>query len=297
MRKLPSPISLALLGVGVFLLVLAPLLAWYVEPRVKRMPINTDLTTVLTGTGSYFDEDSVSVKDNQKITFTRRVLGDVADSERSGYAIVDMSSTVDTPKTLPLKDPRRSLEWTKERFVVDRATNRPVHCCGEEPTYEGEAYLKFPFDVQRRAYRWWDSTLGGTVLLRFDGTKKIQGYEGYRFTGTVKPTRRGTRQVPGALVGLPKQGQVLAEEWYANAGIELIVEQRTGQIMNVKTAPEVTLRAPRSKYDAVTLLQSDRLEMTPKMQQEQVEFASKNSSDLHLVGKKAPMAGGVVGVS
>ncbi|MEY9998040.1 hypothetical protein ABIE67_010159 [Streptomyces sp. V4I8] len=295
MRKLPSPMSLVLLGVGSFLLVLAPLLAWYVEPRVKLMPINTDVTTALTGTGSYFDQNSVSVKKNQKITVTQRALGDVADSERTGYAVIDMSSTVDTPETLRLKDPRKSLEWSRERFVVDRSTNRPVHCCGEKPYHQGEAYVKFPFDVQERDYRWWDGTLRGTVLLRFAGIKKIQGHEGYRFTGTVEPTKRGTRQVPGALVGLPKQKQVIAEEWYANAGIELTVDQRTGQIMNVKTAPEVTLRAPGSKYDAVTLLRSGGLEMPPAMQREQVEFAAKNSRALELVAETAPKAGGLVG--
>jgi len=296
MRKLPSPISLVVLGTGAFLLVLAPMLAWYVEPRVKLMPIDTNVTTSLTGTGSYFDQDTVSVKNGQKITVTQRVLGDVAASDRSGYAIVDVASIVDTPKTLPLKDPRRSLDWSQERFVVDRRTNRPVHCCGEKPAHRGEAYLKFPFDVQKRDYRWWDGTLDGTVLLRFDGTKRLHGYEGYRFTGMVAPTKRGTRQVPGALVGLPKQDQVIAEEWYANAGIELVVDQRTGQIMNVKTAPHVTLRAPGAKYDAVTLLRSDRLEMSPAMQREQVKFAAKNSRDLQLLGEIAPVGGAVTGL-
>lgn len=34
-----------------------------------------------------------------------------------------------------------------------------MHCCEEKPYHEGEAYLKIPFDVQRRPYRWWDNTL------------------------------------------------------------------------------------------------------------------------------------------
>ncbi|MET8679398.1 DUF3068 domain-containing protein [Streptomyces sp. NPDC004647] len=295
MRRPPSWLSLVLLGAGVFLLVLAPLLAWYVEPRAKRTPVDVNVTTVFTGRGSYFDTDSLATRDNQKITITRRVLGDVADSERSGKAVWDVSTAVDTPETLPLNDPRKSLQWTTERWVTDRRTNRPVHCCEETPSFEGEAYLKFPFDVEKRGYRWWDNTLGGTVQLRFAGVKKIQGYEGHRFTGTVKPTKTGTRQVPGRLVGRPKQGQVLAEEWYANSGIELVADRRTGRIINARIAPRKTLRAPGGKRDAVTLLQSDGLEFTGATQREQVALASEDSGRLELVGRTAPLTSGVAG--
>ena len=98
MRRTASPLSLVLLGTGVFLLVLAPLLAWYVEPRAERTPI----------------------------TITRRVLGDVAASERSGRAVWDVSTAIDTPDTLTFRDPRRSYQWTLERRVTDRRTNAPA---------------------------------------------------------------------------------------------------------------------------------------------------------------------------
>ena len=38
MRRSTSPLSLTLLGLGVFLLVLAPMLAWYVEPVCIQLP-------------------------------------------------------------------------------------------------------------------------------------------------------------------------------------------------------------------------------------------------------------------
>lgn len=49
MRRTTSPFSLVLLGLGTFLLVLAPLLAWYVEPRAAVNPIDIDTTAVYTG--------------------------------------------------------------------------------------------------------------------------------------------------------------------------------------------------------------------------------------------------------
>ncbi|MFI1393844.1 DUF3068 domain-containing protein [Streptomyces sp. NPDC020681] len=294
MRRSTSRLSLILLGTGVFLLVLTQLLAWYVEPRAKRTPTDVNSTTVFTGEGSYFDTGSVSTVDGQTITITRRVLGDVAGSERSGNAIWDVSTQIDTPKTLPLADPRKSLQWTTERWVTDRRTNLPVRCCEEKPKFEGEAYLKFPFDVEKRAYTWWDSTLGATVPLEFKGTTKIHGHRGYVFVGTVAATRTGGRQVPGVLVGRP-QGQVLAEEWYSNAGIELTVDQRTGRIMNAVIAPTKTLRAPGSKKDAVTLLSSKRLEFTEATRREQVTLAADDGNRLKLLGETVPVAGGIAG--
>ncbi|MEF3115487.1 DUF3068 domain-containing protein [Streptomyces chrestomyceticus] len=296
MRKTASPFSLVLLGLGVFLLVLAPMLAWYVAPRAQRTPVDVDVTTVFTGTGSYFDTGTLRTKNRQKITVTRHVLGDVAESERSGRAVWDVSTTVDTPVTLELKDPRKAFQWTLERWVTDRRTNAPVHCCKEAPTrFEGDAYLKFPFDVQRRTYRWWDNTLGAAVPLRFAGTKHVQGYEGYRFTGTVAPTRTGSRQVPGRLVGRPAQGQVQAEEWYANSGIEMVVEPRTGRIINASISPHKTLRAPGARTDAVTLLRGSGLEFTPATQRRQVALADADSTRLKTVGETAPLAAAVAG--
>ncbi|MEU2116967.1 DUF3068 domain-containing protein [Streptomyces sp. NPDC016459] len=295
MRRSISPLSLILLGVGVFLLVFTQLLVWYVEPRAKRTPTDVDSTTVFTGPGSYFDTGSVSTVEGRTITITRRVLGDVAAGERSGNAIWDVSTQIDSPKTLALGDPRRSLQWTTERWVTDRRTNLPVHCCDEKPAFEGEAYLKFPFDVEKRAYSWWDSTLGATVPLEFQEVTRVGGRQGYRFAGSVKATPTGTRLVPGVLVGSSKPGQVLAEEWYSNARIELTVDQRTGRIMNALIAPKKTLRAPGSPKDAVTLLASEGLEFTEETRREQVELASADSDRLKLLGETAPIVGGLVG--
>ncbi|MGW7051597.1 DUF3068 domain-containing protein [Streptomyces sp. NPDC054887] len=294
MRRTASPLSLALLGAGVFLLVLAPMLAWYVEPRAKRTPIDVAVTTVFTGPGRYFDTGEIKTL-RKDLTITRQVRGDVADSEKSGRAIWDVSTSVDTEDTLPAADTHDSLQWTLERWVTDRRTNEPVHCCGEKPAFDGEAYLKFPFDVQKRSYRWWDSTLGSTVRLRFAGVRSVQGYEGYRFTGAVEPARTGTRLVPGRLVGLPKRSQVLAEEWYANHGIELVVDRRTGRIVNAAIGPRKTLRAPGGKRDEVVLLDSRRLEFTPATQRAQVELASSDSDRLELVGETLPLGAGGAG--
>lgn len=294
MRRTASPLSLILLGLGVFLLVLAPMLAWYVEPRAKRTPIDIDTITVFKGKGSYFDTEKIKTVHNKNLTITRQVRGDVDDSN-SDHAVWDVSTSVDPDSSLPAADPHDSLQWTTERWVTDRKTNKPVHCCDEKPYFEGEAYLKFPFDVQKRSYTWWDNTLGATVPLTFRGTKKIQGYEGYRFTAKVKPAKTGTRLVPGRLVGQPKRSNVLAEEWYANHGVELVADKRTGRIIYAAIGPRKTLRAPGSDKDETVLLDSERIAFTPKTQKAQVELADDDSSRLKLVGETLPVVTGLLG--
>ncbi|MFI9374418.1 DUF3068 domain-containing protein [Streptomyces parvulus] len=295
MRRTASPLSLILLGAGVFLLVLAPLLVVHVLPEAKRTPLDVDTTTVFTGKGSYFDTKRLETVRGRQITITRQVRGDVADGVKSGNAVWDVSTSVDTDATLPASDTRDSLQWTLERWVTDRRTNEPVHCCRESPLFDGEAYLKFPFDVEERDYRWWDGTLAGVVRLDHAGTGKVQGHKGLRFTGSVPATRTGVRQVPGRLVGRPETPQVLAEEWYANSGIELIVDQRTGRILYAAIGPRKTLRAPGADKDAVVLLSSEKIAFTERTQRQQVRLASADGKRLKLLGTTLPLGAGVLG--
>ncbi|MEV1019033.1 DUF3068 domain-containing protein [Streptomyces sp. NPDC050264] len=283
------------MGLGTFLLVLAGLLAWYVEPRAARTSIGVDATTVFTGTGRHFDTAKTRTVGGRRLTITRQVRGDVAESERSGRAVWDVVTSVDTDATLPAADPHDALQWTQERWVTDRATNAPVHCCGERPVFEGEAYLKFPFGVRKRTYTWWDNTLGATVPLRFSGTAKVQGHEGYRFTGAVAPARTGSRLVPGRIVGQPKKGRVLAEEWYANHRVELVADRRTGRIVYAATGPRETLRAPGTTKDAAVLLDSEKIAFTPATQRAQVALARDDNARLTLLGTTLPIVAAAPG--
>ncbi|MEU7058673.1 DUF3068 domain-containing protein [Streptomyces sp. NPDC046197] len=295
MRRTPSPLSLTLLGLGTFLLVLAPLLTWYVEPRAAVNPIDIDTTAVYTGTGSYFDTGEIKTVHDRRITVTQQVRGDVEDSEHSGRAVWDVTTSVDSDESLPAADPHDALEFFANRWVTNRSTNKPAHCCQENPYFEGDAYLKFPFDVRKHSYQWWDNSLGSTVVLHYAGTRRIQGYPGYRFTGTVAPTRIGTRLVPGSIVGEPQRPQVLAEEWYSNHGIELVADQRTGRVIYAQVGPRRALRAPGSAKDAVVLLDAPKLGFTTATQRDQVRQAKRESGRLRLLGQTLPMTAAVAG--
>jgi hypothetical protein len=284
----------------VFLLVLAPLLAWYVTPLAEVAPLDIDETSMVSGTGDYFDLERGAVQHHQKITVTRHIRGNVA-AGSDDTAVWDMSTT------LKLRDPRRSFSWTVERWVSDRHTAEPVHCCGESTTskngqlmggqYEGEGYLKFPFHVQPRSYRWWDASLQGAYSLHYAGSAEVNGYPGLKFTGRIPPTKIDSRSVPGALVGMPRTPQVKADVYYGNTDIEYVVDQRTGRLLSVKSSPRQTLRRPGATTDALVLLAvPDGLTMGPADQAANVADARRDNTRLRLLGTTVPVTAAAAGL-
>ncbi|MEK8170612.1 porin PorA family protein [Streptomyces sp. M19] len=199
-----------------------------------------------------------------------------------------------TPAHPAAARPRRSLRWTTERWVTDRRTNAPVHCCGERPVFDGDAYLKFPFDLKQRSYRWWDSTLGAAVPLRFSGTTRVEGHRGYRFTGTVRPTRIGTRLVRG--------------RWWTGRA-RARCRRRSGTPTPASswspTGAPAASSTPASRpgdaartgghRDAVTLLRSGGIRFTDATRRAQVGLARDDNDRLRLVGRVAPLAAASAG--
>ncbi|MGW6917168.1 porin PorA family protein [Kitasatospora sp. NPDC054939] len=289
-----SRTGLVLTGLAAFLLVVAPLLHWYALPNLRRTPVDTDTTTVFTGRGTVFDTKAVAVSPVQDLTLTRRVVGNVAQSSGT-RAVMDVSTQIDTAATLELRDPRRSVQWTVERWVTDRRTNLPLHSHGETPVFSGEAYLKFPFGLDRRPYTYWDSTLGGTVTLDYQGTATVNGRTGYRYGAVLGPTRVGTQQLPGKVLGVPGSSQVVAERYYANGGFSVVVDPVTGVVMDARTQPLVTLRTSADGPDLLTLLRAD-LTMTPESRANQVRTAQASARKLELVGTVGPLGAGAAGL-
>lgn len=289
-----SRTGLVLAGLAAFLLVVAPLLHWHVLPNVRKTPIDSNITTVFTGSGTVFDTRTVAVSPVQPLTLTRHVVGNVAQSS-STRAVLDISTQIDTAATLDLHDPRRSVQWTVERWVTDRSTNLPVHSNGETPFFSGEAYLKFPFGLAKRPYVYWDSTLGGTVTLAYQGTATVNGQLGYRYGAAVGATRIGTQQVPGKLLGLADRSQVVADKYYANAGFSVTVDPVTGTVMDARTQPSVTLRTAADGPDLLTLLQAD-LSMTAESRASQVDTAVDSGRKLTLLGTTLPVGAGAAGL-
>jgi hypothetical protein len=72
-------VAYLLLGIGVFLLVLAPLLRFSVYPRVAKLPLDPYTVTELTGTGgTYLDRSTGEIVTDADISAWNETRGDVA---------------------------------------------------------------------------------------------------------------------------------------------------------------------------------------------------------------------------
>ena len=86
------------------------------------------------------------------------------------------------------------------------------NCCGdqvsigdlEKPdamkdiTHEG-GYFKFPFDVQKQSYSWWDGDLGKATAAKFVRTEDLFGTETYVFEQRIDKQEVASRTVPAAI--------------------------------------------------------------------------------------------------
>jgi hypothetical protein len=258
-RTLGRPVIACLVfGIGVLCLVLVPLIHSYVLPRVEVAPIDADVTDVSTGPGTYFDSHTLKTVGPVPLTVTRHLVGDVAASRANGVAVWNVSTRVDTQQTVGWNDPRLSLSWTVERWVFDRHTARPVHCCGESPRFDGNAYLKFPFDLTKGRYDYWDANAKRAFPVRFAGERTVQGHLLYRFDGTVPPTRTTGIDVPGSLVGMPDhQGLVHVDEYFRDDGTEVLVDPMSGVPVTGSQHPRITLRLPGGHTDLATVFSAN----------------------------------------
>ena len=276
-----------LVVVGVFCLTLAPLVPWYVLPRLEQTPENIDTTNETIATGRVFD--GTGLKGPIQFTISTTLVGRVDAGQPPGVAVWDLSTQVDTPDTVNLHDPRYAMSWLTERLVFDRHTNEPVHCCGETPVHQGNAFLKFPFNVAQGTYQYWNPQVRKAFPVSYAGSVTLEGHTLYRFTGTVPPTKSGTLDLPGSLIGLPQEpGMVHTDEYYADTGDVLLIDPLSGSPVSVTQHPVTTVRLPGGTKDLLTL---STLTVAPTADSVHtlLQQAISGDSELTLIQSDAPI--------
>ena len=289
MRRRQTATLATAVAIAAFSFTLAPVLRFWVLPRVQVAPLDIDSYDVSVGTGTYLDPATGKESGPSRITITRHVVGDVAEAERTGHAVWDIATRTDTPATLTLPDARQAFSFSVDRWAFDRHTNEPVACCGITPTVDGEAYMKFPFDLGKHDYVVWDATAMEAYVAHFDGTQKVNGHELYRFVGAVQPVRIGSISVPGGVVGLSSPDTVAADEYYANPREVTLVDPITGAPVEGTSHLHITLRPPGGATDAVVALDVDVASDPPT-----IATTSKRAADddarLAVVSTTGPLA-------
>jgi len=242
MRGKSGPI---LFGVGAFLIVAALLAKFYAYPTLAVAPQDPNSETVLTADdATVFDTATLSEVDTS-LTSVVKTVGDQEAAEDDGgdtRVYTSATSTRDADGNIRSR--------SVARVAFDAHTGEAINCCGEyEESVEGEReevehdglVIKFPFNTQKQSYDFWDSSLGETVEIDYQGTEEVGGLKTCKFQQTIEPTEVSTLEVPASVVGADGDGNVTAQRMYSNVRT-LWVEPETGAVIDREEQQLSTLR-------------------------------------------------------
>lgn len=190
-------IGRALLLVGAFALAAAAVATFWGRDAAARTPLNVNTKTVLTGTASGLLAKSDTPVPVKYVNTTR---ADPKASTDDVVVLVEQKCIVvqkDNPPECPPKDAKggtdpRVVTEGIEAFAVDRkdalaVKDQKAYVKDADTPYAG-IIDKFPFDAKKKAYPYWDGTLGKTATASYAGTRKIGGLTTYRYDVTIPTT-------------------------------------------------------------------------------------------------------------
>ncbi len=294
-------VSYIVIGLGVFAIALGLLLRFYAYPRLAKVPLDIDNTSVAQGTGVTAlvieEVDGVptpEIRHDLNLTSTTHVTGDLTQPEikEDGdvAAWVEATKTVDDVSGILVDASLREL-------CLDRHTAESVAPCqgqyisvteGERITEDPNVVqqpglnFKFPFGTEQRSYQYYDLTLQHTVEARFKGEDTVKGVDVYRFVTETKPTKVATQDVPGSLVGLDDEPSVSADRYYQDTRT-MWVEPATGALLAVEDTGRQELVGPGQSPGDGTIVYDGTLELNDKTVSANVEEANNNTGRLSLL--------------
>jgi Porin PorA len=284
MRRFLGPV---LLGLGVFLVVLAALLKFFVADRVIVTPIDQYAQTVSPGPGSYLDPAALQVR-TADLVAVRTLRADVPASNKD-TAVWDVSVNLSTGTGTFVRA-------TVDRVATDRRTAEAVNCCGEAvngvPTRHTGLSYKFPFDTQKQDYPFWDPNSKTALPAKYVSEETVQGLTTYKFIQQIPAREIDRQEVPGSLLG-ESAPSVQAPVFYTDTRT-VWVEPKTGVIIKGNEVNKTTLR-DNAGNDKVTALQFN-LTFDENSQKSQAQLARDNIGKIDLVTTWLPLIGLVVGV-
>jgi hypothetical protein len=120
-------------------------------------------------------------------------------------------------------------------------------------------YLKFPFNTEKKDYKFWDTTLQEATPIHYEDEAEIQGLTVYKFVQTIEPTdvdlqTAGAEHtpVPGYLVGGAQDSPgVQADRIYSNIRT-LWIEPETGAIIDAQEEQLTTLEVDGVEEATIT---------------------------------------------
>lgn len=258
-----------LLGLGAFLLIAGILAVSYAPGVVKKIPLDVSTTTVYTGQAAKIDALTGDF-DTKDVYAIRRTKADSKLSsddhiifEEQACAVFD---TGGAQECVNGNDPDL-ITASLEIFALDRVTALAV----EDKKLPAEAIHpeglvnKFPFDVEKKTYPFWDGDIGRAVDIDYQGTETLFGLETYEFSYTVTDEPIDIAEgVPGIYENVvtvwvdPKTGSIVKsgqdQQRFLEDGTPALDIQLIGTDDTVKDAVDEAETAGRSLFILLTVL-------------------------------------------
>ncbi|MFN8098205.1 MAG: DUF3068 domain-containing protein [Dermatophilaceae bacterium] len=274
MRKVLAPL---LLGIGGFLLTTALLVLLWVPGQVKKTPLDTNNTSRATGDAIYLGADRVPVKGStHTVVDGQASTGDTVVFQTFSCLIKNPNGTSADCVAAEGGD-SDLINASTEAFATNRLTGIAVSdqekFLGADASPHEGLINKYPFDVQKKSYPFWDGILGRAVETTFQGEEKIQGLNTYKFNLKVN---NEAAEISSGVQGTYSQDKTMWIDPVTGAIIDQ-VEHQTRILPDGTTALDLNL-----KMDDGTI----------KMN---VDSAKSNGGKLGLVGR-LPWIAGLLGL-
>jgi hypothetical protein len=266
-----------LVGLSGLLLAVAVLAVAWAPDQVKRTPLDVDTRTLYEGQAAKIDT-ATNAFDEKPVYAIQQTRADSSRSSDDHVLFVETSClVVDTggERVCVSGDDPNLITADIDIFATDRRTGLGVsdpHMPADSVVHEG-LNNKWPFDVEKKTYPYWDGLLGRPIDMVYDGDEEILGLDTYRFKATVEDEPVEVAEgVPGT---------------YSNV-VTVNIDPGTGAI--VKGGQD----QQRYLDDGTQVLDVD-IVWTAETIQNAVDDAKANNSKLTLLLTVVPIVGFVVG--
>lgn len=236
---------------GVLLLGLGILAKPVLYEGLAIIPLDQDSTSVSEGSNMSalyaHEENGKSVFEplqGVNIRSTREVLGIPGKPEAAGVADTDAFWQTTVQSSAEIDGAWTDLSYSNAGVSLNRVTAEATNCCGDfesagdlddpakvvDVEHEG-LYFKFPFDVQKQTYQWWDGDLDKALDIEYVREEEVYGTNTYVFQQVIPKQEVTTREVPKAVFGDSADGNATATVMYGNTRT-LYIEPVTGAVVN-----------------------------------------------------------------
>ncbi len=231
-------IGLLASALGAFLIVLALFTRFYIAEQAIKFPLNEHTVTTLSARDvSYFSPSELQELTGVTMTETSTTEGDVASGSDSTAVWNNFSYIFDQTNGL-------TYNYSLQRLAFDRRSGELVDCCGaninaKRVHFSGLGYV-WPLGAQKTTYQIFDTTLMTTHPISYAGTATVDRLTTYKYVESVAPTRIGTQQLPGSLVGMLDQATVSLGEYYVGTTADY-VDPISGTPVKVRSSQHLYL--------------------------------------------------------